>query len=335
MLRSALASVVEQTYPNIELIFVDNNSTDGSADVAREVLTASGRAFRLATCPVQGANNARNHGYGFARGDYIQWMDADDAMDRDKIERQVRALEADAAAHIAYGDWSGHRMLPGQPESVQRFQLRQVDDQVQRTLAGIWYPPHSYLLRRAAADRLQVEQAWWPDRSVSTDVEYSTLAAMLGLRFRYVAGAHVRYNVWSEAQTSNATPYAQRVANLAAIHQRLRRFVASGLARAVIAADHRMLLHQDWTPCHISPDATTLVELPGQRFALERRDGWRIELNADEADVARAMMSATPMAPCHLALALAAIIPRMADQHVAIARTIEWFRREGFLAMNG
>src|SRR5690348_9446918 len=95
MLRPALASVLEQTYPAIEVIFVDNNSSDDSAHVAREMLAASHRPSVVTECPAQGANHARNHGYGFARGDYIQWMDADDAMELDKIERQVTALEAD------------------------------------------------------------------------------------------------------------------------------------------------------------------------------------------------------------------------------------------------
>ena len=94
-----------------------------------------------------------------------------------------------------------------------------------------------------------------------------------------------------------------------------------------------MLLHQDWRPCRIAPDAAALVALPDQRFALQRRDGYRIALGAMEAEVARAMMSATAMAPCHWGLALAAARPGLADQHVAIVRTIERFRREGFLEL--
>lgn len=335
MLRPALASVLEQTYPAIEVIFVDNNSTDESALIARTMLAASYRPFVVTECSAQGANHARNQGYTFVHGEYIQWMDADDAMNRDKIERQVAALETDDAAGIAYGDWSGHRTELDKPDIVQHFALRQVDDQVERTLAGVWYPPHLYLLRREAADRLHDAQAWWPERHVGTDVEYSAFAALLGLRFLHVAGAHVHYNAWSDTQTSNATPYAQRVASLQAIFERLRCFVAAGNAAAPITQRHKLLLHQDWTPCRLSPDTAQLIQLTGARFALQRRDGHRIELRPHEADVARFMLSAKPMAPFHHALTLAAALPHFADQHVAIIQTIERFRQERFLVTAG
>jgi len=331
MLRPALTSVLQQTYPATEVIFVDNNSTDDSAHIARTMLAASPRPFIATECPAQGANHARNHGYTFARGEYIQWLDADDAMNRDKIERQVAALETDATADIAYGDWSGHRIQSDATEIAQHFALRQLDDQIERTLAGIWYPPHLYLLRREAADRLRNAQAWWPERHVGTDVEYSAFAALLGLRFLHVAGAHVDYNAWSDSQTSNATPYAQRVASLQAIFERLQRFVASGNEAAPISSRHEVLLRQDWTPCRL-PDSARLIQLAGARFALQRPDGHQIELRPHEADVARFMLSAEPMASFHHALTLAAALPQLADQHVAIIQTIERFRQERFLA---
>jgi hypothetical protein len=334
MLRPALASVLQQTYPTIEVIFVDNNSTDDSERIARTMLAASQRPFIVTECSAQGSNHARNHGYTFVRGDYIQWMDADDAMNHDKIERQVAALATDATADIAYGDWSGHRTQPDTPEIAQHFALCQVDDQIERTLAGIWYPPHLYLLRREAADRLCDVQAWWPERYVGTDVEYSAFAALLGLRFLHVAGAHVHYNAWSDTQASNATPYSQRVASLQAIFERLRCFVASANTAAPVTSRHKILLHQNWTPCRLLPDAA-LIQLPGTHFALQRRDGHRIELRPHEADVARIMLSAEPMAPFHHALMLAAMLPHLADQHVAVIQTIARFRQERFLAIAG
>src|SRR5947199_2891950 len=85
MLEPALWSVFAQTYPNIELIVVDNNSTDGSAERARAFAFGKPRPFRLVHCPEQGVNHARNMGYALARGEYIQWLDADDALGLEKI----------------------------------------------------------------------------------------------------------------------------------------------------------------------------------------------------------------------------------------------------------
>ena len=245
MLRPALRSVIEQTHPAVEIIFVDDGSTDGSLELAREVLVASGRPYEVTSSQARGANNARNHGYRFAHGAFIQWIDSDDAMDRNKIALQVAAM-ADRNIDIAYGDWSSHRQEPGLPDKVERFGLRQVDDQALRTLGGVWYPPHLYLLRRDAADLLQAEQAWWPERVVATDAEYSAIAALLGLRFRHVPGAHVRYNIWSETQIGKRISRATRAANLRAIFERLRGLVEQGRARVPIGRRHRVLLDQSW-----------------------------------------------------------------------------------------
>jgi len=138
MLRPAMLSVITQSYPNIEIIFVDNNSTDGSMDVAVEVKRNTTRVIHITKCSAPGANNARNWGYGLAGGEFIQWMDADDRLDPDKIALQVAALEQHPADNIAYGDWTAHRIEPGKPQFEKRRSLCQVSDQVHRTLAGIW-----------------------------------------------------------------------------------------------------------------------------------------------------------------------------------------------------
>jgi hypothetical protein len=333
MLRPALLSVLRQSHPDIEIICVDNNSTDGSAAAAREILTEGNRPFTLINCPAQGANHARNLGFTTARGDFIQWMDADDQLGRDKIARQVAALETVPRDDIAYGDWSSYRTAPGKPDIVDHHALRQEEDQVARTLAGVWYPPHLYLLRRAAADRLQENQAWWPARTVATDVEYSALAALLGLRFRHVPGARVRYNIWSDGQTSNATPYPRRVASLRAIFQRLRQFVEAGHAGVGLSARRKVLLYQGWDTWRMPPGSVTVVKLSGRRFAVRRRtDEHQIELRPREAEIVRQMAGGTgALVSLHHALVLEARIPELAGDHVTIVRTIERLQREGML----
>jgi hypothetical protein len=333
MLRPALNSVLRQSHPDIEVIFVDNNSTDGSADVAREVLTQAGRPFAMVACPEQGVNRARNLGYTHARGDFIQWMDADDGLSPDKLALQVAALEADPRADIAYGDWSRHGIETGLPDLIDRFKLTGNVDHVLRTLAGVWYPPHLYLLRRAAAERLQDARAWFPERPVATDVEYSAIAALLGMRFLHVTGAHVRYNRWSKGQISNATRYARRVASLEAIFQRLRVMVESGEAQVEVSARHKVLLYQGWDVVRMAANTVSVRKLPGRRFVARRlADGREIELRPREAAVTRMMAGGSPaLVSLHHALALAERVPEVAGDHVAIVRTIDLLRRGGFL----
>jgi len=85
-IRSALA----QTWPNKEIIVVDDGSTDGTLAVARRF---ESRAVRVVTQPNQGAAVARNSAFSLAQGDYIQWLDADDLLTPDKIAKQMEAVE--------------------------------------------------------------------------------------------------------------------------------------------------------------------------------------------------------------------------------------------------
>ena len=276
-------------------------------------------------------NRARNLGYEQASGDFIQWMDADDELAPDKIALQVAALQADPVADIAYGDWVACRIGADGRTQMTPYVLAQVDDQITRTLTGVWYPPHLYLLRRASADRLQAAQAWWPSRPVATDVEYSAIAALLGLRFLHVPGAKVRYNIWSHGQISGGTPYDRRIASLAAIFRRLRAMARESGAR--LGAGHRLLLDQDWNIWRLSPSAVALTPPGrGKRLLRRRDDGRQIALHPREAAVAEALLRAPGgLATCHLALQLAEIVPDLAADHVAAVRILRRLQVEGFM----
>ena len=335
MLRPALGSVINQTYPNIEIIFVDNLSSDGSAALARQMLESGPRKFTITECPLRGANFARNHGYQFASGDYIQWMDADDELQRNKIALQVAALQRAPEDDIAYGDWMSRQHFAGGPPLIDRHLLRQIPDQLLRTLAGVWYPPHLYLLRRRGADRLQQAQAFWPGRAVGMDAEYSAIAALLGLRFRYVAGACVYYNIWSKHQISNATPLAVRAAGLHAIFQRLQRLARTLPTSAHINPQHKILLFQNWDIWNVPRGSISIVKAGGRHSRLKHnKSGREISARPKEVAVATALM-AVPIARtiCHHALSIAARIPELSEQHAFIVQTLERLRQAEFLEL--
>jgi glycosyltransferase involved in cell wall biosynthesis len=91
-LSESIASALNQTWPNKEIIIVDNGSTDQSLKVAKDFATDIVSIF---SCKNKGASAARNYGLRLAKGDYIQFLDADDLLGHDKIEKQVRALNND------------------------------------------------------------------------------------------------------------------------------------------------------------------------------------------------------------------------------------------------
>lgn len=81
----AIESALAQTWPNKEVIVVDDGSTDGSLEVIRSF---DGR-IRWETGPNRGGNAARNRLLGLARGDWVQYLDADDYLRSTKLERQL------------------------------------------------------------------------------------------------------------------------------------------------------------------------------------------------------------------------------------------------------
>ncbi len=331
-LRPALASVLAQTWANLEVIFVDNNSTDGSLAVAREVAAGAGRAFRIATCPAQGVNHSRNHGYGLASGDFIQWLDADDEIAPDKIALQMAALESRSEADIAYGDWIEQRYSPLGPRPPRRHDLAPMTDQIARTLATVWYPPHLYLIRRAAAERLQTQQAWWPGRAVATDIEYSAQAALMGLQFLHVKGAQATYNIWSDSQISGSTPYRLRAEAHAAIFARLKATTPG--PGVTLTPRHRLLLDQDWDSCWRLPRGSVFIEkLAGRRVRLRRREtGKVLEARPRDAAVVQALMNMpVAMVTCHLALMLAETVRELGGDHATGIETLRWLQARGFL----
>ncbi|MEM4217348.1 MAG: glycosyltransferase [Candidatus Methanomethylicaceae archaeon] len=81
----AIQSALDQTYPHKEVIVID----DGSTDRSLEVIKSFGSKIRWETGPNRGGSAARNRGIQIARGELIQFLDADDVLHPQKLERQV------------------------------------------------------------------------------------------------------------------------------------------------------------------------------------------------------------------------------------------------------
>ncbi|MBW3630215.1 MAG: oligosaccharide flippase family protein, partial [Gemmatimonadetes bacterium] len=90
--REAIESVLAQTYPRVEMIVLDDGSTDGSWEVIRS-FGSSVTALQQAKA---GPARARNLGVAHARGDYVLFLDADDVIAPDTIEALVSTLEGNA-----------------------------------------------------------------------------------------------------------------------------------------------------------------------------------------------------------------------------------------------
>ena len=95
-LRQCLDSVLAQTYPRCEVILVDDGSTDASCEICREYAGKDDR-FLLLRKENGGASSARNFGLDRAKGDYIYFLDSDDELAPDAIEKLVACARENGA----------------------------------------------------------------------------------------------------------------------------------------------------------------------------------------------------------------------------------------------
>ncbi len=99
-LERSVESVLEQTYSNLEIILVDDGSTDGSADICDAYAQRDGRVIVIHK-ENQGAASARNAGLDIAKGRYIGFVDSDDWADKTMFE-ELYVLLKETGADISF-----------------------------------------------------------------------------------------------------------------------------------------------------------------------------------------------------------------------------------------
>jgi len=91
LIQGCLKSIIDQTYTNLEIIVVDDKSTDKTIEKINEINDERIRVIALEKNG--GAQIARNRGIKEAKGEWIAFQDSDDTWDLTKIEKQVKVLE--------------------------------------------------------------------------------------------------------------------------------------------------------------------------------------------------------------------------------------------------
>jgi glycosyltransferase involved in cell wall biosynthesis len=94
LLREAIESCLQQDYANIEVVVVDDGSTDGTQESLRDLLNGSSGKVVYYRQKNMGTSAAKNAGLRIASGDYIQFLDSDDILMPQKISMQMQLIEA-------------------------------------------------------------------------------------------------------------------------------------------------------------------------------------------------------------------------------------------------
>jgi len=99
-LEATIRSTLDQTWNNIEIIIVDDGSTDNSLEIARSFTSDK---VQVISQKNSGAAAVRNVAFVASKGDYIQYLDADDLLAPDKIEKQMLRLQKENKRTVATG----------------------------------------------------------------------------------------------------------------------------------------------------------------------------------------------------------------------------------------
>lgn len=181
MLVEAVQSVLAQTWRPIEIIIVDDGSTDDTAATA-DALAARHAEIRVIHQENRGVGAAREQGRLAARGEFIQYLDSDDVLYPRKFELQVAGLRQHPECDVSYG----RTRLRSQDRGLEREAAKRTGERIETIfpamLAQRWWHTLTPLYRRSVVDRAG---AWLPLMN-EEDWEYDARIGSLGVRLHYV-----------------------------------------------------------------------------------------------------------------------------------------------------
>lgn len=182
LLEEAVGSVLAQTYRPIEIILVDDGSTDETPAVIEEIRRDLPKQVRVVTMDNAGPGCAREAGRQIARGEYIQYLDSDDLLLARKFELQVQGLSRHPECKVAYG-MTRYRHMDGSVEpSPWKRTGERIANMFPSFLESRWWDTPNPLYRRSICD----VAGPWSNFTVEEDWEYDCRVAAVGAPLFYV-----------------------------------------------------------------------------------------------------------------------------------------------------
>ena len=199
-LSRCLESVINQTYKNLEIICINDKSTDNSAKILEEYSQDS-RIIVLNNENNQGSAISRNNGLDIATGDYVYFIDADDYIEKKYLEvmlNKEKDVNCDIVLNLSvYNNKNGEESpyncyslkINEQGEYVDKYKIITDAPDI------IW----ARLYKKSLLDKFRFKNIF------SDDVFFNTIAAIYSDRTYVFYGEKYHYTIHSESMTETAT----------------------------------------------------------------------------------------------------------------------------------
>ena len=197
-LKKAIDSCLNQSYSAIEVIVIDDGSTDGSLEIIKnygdQIIWESGSN--------RGGNHARNRGFAKSKGEYIQFLDADDYILPEKIARQVSFLQQ-TDADVVYGDWRHQRHFSDGRIVLEEIQITSMQSDILASLLADWWVSPACLL--FTRDIVEKSGGWDENLKAGQDRDFFISVVMSEAKVVYQPGCYSIYRRYGKITVSTSS----------------------------------------------------------------------------------------------------------------------------------
>jgi glycosyltransferase involved in cell wall biosynthesis len=200
-IAETIRSALGQTWPNKEIIVVDDGSTDRTLRKAQQF---EAKGVRVITQPNQGAAAARNTALSLSSGDYIQWLDADDMLSPHKIAHQMDQAERTKDRWILFSSsWGSFRYRPSKAKFTPTPLWCDLapTEWLTRKWEGNWHVQTAAWL--VSRELTEAAGPWDPRLLVDDDGEYFSRVIGGSRGIRFIPQSRVYYRITPSSRLSH------------------------------------------------------------------------------------------------------------------------------------
>jgi len=252
LLQQVVESILSQDFEDLELVIVDDGSTDRTADVVRELQARDPRVRYVPLPQNRGVGFARDAGLRYARGKYIALADSDDLWLPGRLRAQAQCLQRYPQIDIIFGEFLNidhvkgtQRLALANSPGLRDVTARPIEDDLFLVERGIeigilrsnFIAAQTMVLRREIFDRVGGFNA---TLRMSEDLEFCWRAAVLGARYAYLDWPLLeRHRRGDSLTTQGDRPHLDRLDAVKVMYQTCRRLGRRDLLKHVRATELR------------------------------------------------------------------------------------------------